>query len=106
MTATVDAGSVICPHTEMIREYCGHCTVPALYAEDVKREKRRLEKNAKPKGEKLLGDWFDARFAGVCSRCPTPFEEGEHIRVDFPPENGFIRRGCHERARARRQEAA
>lgn len=105
MSAPIDESNRLCERTEMPVAWCGHCKVPDLYAEDIKREKRRLEANAKPKGERLLGPWFDALFEGYCSRCRTPFDVGEHIRADYPPENGYIRRGCCERARARRDAA-
>jgi hypothetical protein len=106
MSAPVDEANRLCERTEMPVDWCGHCRVPDLYAADVKAEKARLARNAKPKGERLLGPWFDALFIGECSRCGTPFEPGEHVRADYPEGTGLIRRGCHERARARREKAA
>jgi hypothetical protein len=102
MTAAVER----CERSDLFPSDCGHCRTPDLYAEDVRREKRRLEQNAKPKGEPLLGDWFKASYPGRCSRCPKPFEAGAEIRADFPRELGYISKACHETARPKRGEAA
>jgi len=102
MSAPVDTGSQYCERTDLIREFCGHCKVPSLYAEDIKRERQQQNRVRKPT---MLGRWFVASHPGRCSRCNTPFRGGDEIRSDYPEGSGYISKVCHPNARARRDAA-
>lgn len=67
-----------CERTDLLVRDCAHC------------KKLPDPERVKP----AVGDWFDARFPGRCSRCQTDFDPGDEIRADG--EGGYLAACCGE----------